>query len=235
MLHNSRYFIMNSRQYLFILLLAGVLFSPRAVAQVNDAGLWGSINIEKKFTRKFSLHFSEELRLNENFSELGTIYSELTGEYKFSKTFSLSGGYRFILKRQKEDFYNSRHRYLVNLNVKRKFGKIATNTRVRFQSQYTAYNSSEDGQVPDNYLRTKLGLKYSTGKKYKPFVSGELFFDLNNPDGLLWDNYRASAGIEYEFSVRSNIELGYMIDREVNVSDPLTNYIISIGWNYILK
>src|SRR5687768_11202671 len=95
--HKFMFFTMRSK--FFRLIISGILFIHLPLvlpAQQNDAGLWGSINLEKKLTKKWSLHFSEELRLNENFSELGTAYTELTGEYRINKILSVSGGYRFI-------------------------------------------------------------------------------------------------------------------------------------------
>lgn len=236
MLPRFMFFIMKNKLHFLLVFFSVLFFIPLVLqAQVNDAGLWTSISLEKKLTKKWSLHFSEELRFNENISELGTAYSELTGEFRLNKILSISAGYRFILKRQVDDFYSTRHRYLVNVNVKNKFGTVSSNFRARFQSEYTDINSSDDGIVPVNYLRTKLSLKYNTSKKYIPYISGETFFHLNGPEGVLMDALRIGAGVEYEFSKRSSIEIGYLIDREIQVNDPLTGYIILAGWNYILK
>jgi hypothetical protein len=224
------YFIMNKSRLLVIICL---LVSSAAIAQVNDAGLWTSVNLEKKLSRKVSLHFTEELRFNENISELGMFFSELTGEYRFSKVLSVSGGYRFINKRSLDDSYSKRHRYLFNLNVKEKVGDLGLNLRIRYQSQYADVESSPDGMVPSNYVRPKLTLKYDLNKKYTPWAYGELFVNVNRADGMLLDNYRVGAGFEYEFSKRSSLELGYLVNGEVQVADPWTSYIISIGWNYI--
>ena len=65
-------------------------------------------------------------------------------------------------------------------------------------------------------------------------MSGESFYYLNRPGGPLFTGYRLSAGFEYEYSEKSAINLGYIFDREVNVSNPWTNYIVSIGWSYKL-
>jgi hypothetical protein len=219
--------------WLFFSLMVGI--SAPAIAQVKDAGLWASINLEKKLSRKVSIHFTEELRFNENITELGTFFSELTGEYKFSKVLSISGGYRFINKRRVDDSYSKRHRYLFNLNVKGKVGQLGMNLRIRYQSQYADVESSPDGQTPSNYVRPKLTLKYDLNKKYMPWAYGELFVHVNRADGVLLDNYRAGAGFEYDFSKRSSIELGYLINGELQVANPWTDYIISIGWNYIFN
>src|SRR6187549_3507592 len=117
------YFTMNNLFRTGLVSLTLLLFAQSQVlAQVNDAGLWASINLEKKFSKKVSIHFSEELRFNENISELGVFFSEFTGEYQFNKILSLSGGYRFIQRRRLDDSYSIRHRYIINLNVKDKFG-----------------------------------------------------------------------------------------------------------------
>jgi len=226
---------MSKRYIYYLCVLLFTLSTPVVMAQVNDAGLWASVNLEKKFTTKISIHFTEEFRFNENFSELGVFFSELTGEYQFSKMFAVSGGYRFIQRRRVDDSYSNRHRYLFNLNIKNEIGAFRTNFRLRYQSQYANVHSSEDGPVPDNYLRPKLTVKYNLEKKYIPFISGEGFIHLNRADGVLFDAYRLTAGMEYEFTKKSSIELGYMIDREVQVADPLTNYVIVIGWKYIFK
>jgi hypothetical protein len=75
---------------------------------------------------------------------------------------------------------------------------------LRYQSQYADVNSSDDGPVPNNYLRPKLTVKYNLEKKYTPFISGEGFIHLNRADGILFDAYRLSAGMEYEFTKKSN-------------------------------
>jgi len=222
-------------QLKFVVFVFMLLIPFRISAQVNDAGLWASINLEKKFNKKWSLHFTEELRMNENITEAGVLFSEITGEYQYNKMFGFSAGYRFIQKRRVDDSYSIRHRYLFNLTVKNKWGSFSTNFRLRYQSQYADVYSSSDGPVPANFLRPKLTVKYNTQKKYTPYISGELFLHMNRADGILMDTYRMAAGVEYEFSKQSSIDLGYLVNREIQVKDPLTSYVISVGWNYTFK
>jgi len=215
---------------LFILFFSA-LFTQ---AQVNDAGLWASINLEKSFNKKFTVALSEELRFNENISELGTFFTEVSAEYKFWKFLYVSAGYRFINKKSLDDSYSKRHRFLVNLNLKKKFNNFNTSLRIRYQSQFSDIESSDDASVPDNYIRTKLTGKYNSAKRIVPYITAESFFHLNNPEGVLIDNLRFSAGAEYEFSKRSMFDLGYLIDKEIMVNDPWTSYIIAVSWTYKL-
>lgn len=200
------------------------------MAQVNDAGMWIGIDLEKKIGNGLAIQFSDEIRMNENISEVGTWFNEIGLEYRINKVISASVAYRLIQKRRLDDSYSTRHRYLINLNFREKLGNISLSFRARYQSQYRDVLSSDNGKLPDNYLRTRVMAKYDTNKKYVPFLSGETFFHLNHPEGVVFDNYRLSGGISYEWNKKSSLNLGYMVDREINVSNPWTNYIITLSW-----
>jgi len=228
------FIIMNKPAYWLRILFFLLIAIPECFAQINDAGLWTSVTLEKKLNRKITLGISEEFRFNENISELSTFFTEAAVEYEFTKAIAISGGYRFINKRRVDDSYSKRHRFLANLVLKWKFGEFNTSVRLRYQSQFSDIESSNDGSVPKNYLRTKLSVKYDLDKRYTPFISGETYYHTNNSDGILFDNFRLSAGIEYDFSKKSSAELGYIFDREVNINEPWTNYIIALSWKYRL-
>jgi hypothetical protein len=230
---NCMFFIMKSKRLLLICSLL-IITSVKIYGQVNDAGLWASINIDKKLSSKFSIGFSEEVRFNENISEVGTVFSEIAAGWKFNKFFSASAGYRFILKRDASDFYSKRHRFLINVNAKIKKGRFNLAARARFQSQYSDVYSSDQGATPADYLRTRVTVKYEPDKKYTPFLSAETFFHLNNADGILFDNYRISGGIEYAFNKKYALDFYYLLDREINVNNAWTSYITGIAFNISL-
>jgi hypothetical protein len=221
-----------NRTFIFFLCIVVLGFSAKA--QVNDAGLWSSIGLQSDLVKKFSLDGDIELRFNENITELGTVYGEALLGYKINKRWEASFGYRLIGKRKSDDSYSTRHRILLNLTYKKKFNKVTASFRARYQSQFSDIKRSENWRVPDDYFRFKASFKYDTDKKWIPYVSGESFFYLNSQDGPLFTEYRLSTGVEYEYSKKSAITLGYIFDREVNVSDPWTNYVVSIGWRYKL-
>ncbi|MBK6640071.1 MAG: DUF2490 domain-containing protein [Bacteroidetes bacterium] len=120
---------MRSNLLCICLLLFGSTFS---VAQVNDAGLWTSINLEKKITKEIAVDLSQEFRFNENISELGSFFTEISAQYKLHKNLSIGAGYRFINKRELDDSYEKRHRMLFDLNTKEKISKIAVSAEFVF-------------------------------------------------------------------------------------------------------
>lgn len=236
------FIIMNKREYkneavraVNCVLFFCFVYAPFSTfAQVEDAGLWTSVNIEKKITTDFSVELSEELRFNENISELGTVFTEVGGDYKLIKHVTVGASYRFIQRRRVDDFYSLRHRYTFTATLRYKIKKMAINLRERYVTQYADINTSEDGKIPQKYLGSKLTLKYDLEKKYTPFLYTELFYNLSIPEGNDFDNVRYAAGFEYEFNKKNSIELSYLVNKEFNVNNPLTSYVIEIAYNFIL-
>jgi hypothetical protein len=222
-----------NRKIFFLIFICLLYFDIRVCpAQVDDACLWTSVNIEKKITSKFSATLTEELRFNENISELGTAFTEIGANYKFYKFFSFGLSYRYIQSKNLDDSYSLRHRYNIDLAFKYKVEKVLASLRERFQTQYTDVNASENGKVPDRYLRSKLILKYDLEKKYTPFISCELFLQLTNPEGNELDKERFAGGFSYEFNKYTAVDLFYMINKEIHANNPLTEYITGVEFNY---
>lgn len=219
---------MNNRfkkTYLSITLL---LSSFSLTAQVNDAGLWINLDVEKKITQKFSAQFTHSIRFYENYTELGTSFSELGATYKILKPLTVGGYYRYAKKKKVDDFYSTVHRYSFHLSYKYKYKNFKFALREQYQSSYKDFGVSETGSIPKKYLRTKVSVNYDLEKKYSPFISYELFYEI----GEYIDNTRYKAGVDYEFNKFNSINIYYMIDKEKNVKNPWTSYVLGLGYNF---
>ena len=74
-------------------------------------------------------------------------------------------------------------------------------------------------------------MKFDLDKKHSPYVSTEIFSPLNDPDGGIFiNNARYTAGIEYAFNRMHSLDIFYLIQRECNVNNPETDYIIGLGY-----
>lgn len=220
------------RHFNFILWAMLMLPALRSVAQVNDAGLWLNISIDKKLNNKFTLSLKQSFRLNENMAELGTALSDLGLEYKISKGFSVSGNYRFSQRRQLDDTYSSRHRYYTDLNYRIKAQPFVVRFRGRYQSQYNDLFSGEQNRAASNYLRGRLSVQYKPAARYLPYISSEWFYPVNDPELRQVDRIRCIAGVEYEWSKKSSFDLFYMYQSERNQKNPLHEFIIGLGYQF---
>lgn len=218
------------KRHLTAVFSALLLSISSSYAQMNDAGLWLSLNGEKKITPNLSFALSQEFRMNENVTELGTFFSDAGFTYKLSKTIRASFNYRFANKRNLDDSYSKRHRYYIDLAARKKIKPFVLSFRTRFQSQYADINCSPDGKTPDYYSRNKLSLKFDLDKRYTPYIYTELFFPLFSGEGFYFDNARYCAGIEYQKNRMHTFDIFYMIQQEYNVNDPERDFIIGIGY-----
>jgi len=214
---------------LFILLLFA---GAELRAQVNDAQLWLSVNLEKKITQSFSVAFSEELRLNENITEAGTIFSDLGVSYRFNKRFRAGVSGRYTLKRRLDDTYEQRFSWYAEGFYREKLKPVSMIFRLRYQSRYDEAGTSEKAAIPEDHLRTKLTLKIDLKKKFEPYIYGEAFFNIQEPASRSFDQLRLCAGIEYTFSRRHMVDLHYLISREYQVKNPETDYVIGASYYF---
>jgi hypothetical protein len=222
------------RFFLLFVSAACLLLDSQLFAQQNDAGLWTSVNFETKIVKKLTFNLSEEFRFNENITELGAYFTDIGLDYKINKHFQVSANYRFIQRRRTDDYYSFRHRYYAALKYSKKLKPFELTYRLQFLDQYEDIGRASDGGIPICYLRNKLSVKWDTKKPVTPYVSIEVFSPLNYPRQVVFDNIRTQAGIEYTFTKHQKIEVYYLINKEINVSNPETNFVLGLGYYYKL-
>jgi hypothetical protein len=216
----------------FFLALFIFPFSLAGMGQVNDAGLWTEFTVKKKITKRFDAVLTEELRFNENITELGTYYTDIGAEYEILNGFKAGAFYRFLCKRRLDDSYSKAHRYYFDLSYGNHIKRFGFSYRIRFQSQYKDYHSSLDGHVPGYYIRQKLHLGINTKTRFDPYLDGEVWYHLNNP----WSQFEAvriSAGVVTRITRHHFVDTGYIYQQEFNVNDPETDYIIFLGYKFL--
>lgn len=226
-------FLRTVRLFFLLIMLSGFLFCIPAKGQNKDAGLWTSLSFEAKLVKKLSFNLSQELRFNENITELGTVFTDVGLEYKLNKHFRIAADYRYNKKRSADNFYTTRHRLYADFKYELKIKPFQIQVRTRF-SNSTELNHQAEGSDIEYYLRNKLSLKWDLEKQFTPYISVELFSPLNYPRYSAFDNIRSTAGIEYNFSKHHKIDVFYMIQKEMNVSDPETDFVVGLGYFYKL-
>ena len=203
--------------------------------EFNDAGLWTTINAEKKFKNNFAVFMTEEFRLKENFSRLNLFYTDAGVSYRPYKFLKVSIAYRFIQKYLIDDSFSFRHRLMLDIQLKKKYGATTFTYRQRLQSEVRNVYSSENGAVPEWYSRNKFEGKVDLNKKIFPYLSAEFRFQFHNPriveSDETWHRARYAAGIDYEQNKRITYGLYYLVQQEFNVSAPQNLYIVGLEYS----
>jgi hypothetical protein len=220
----------------FFIFLFGIIFSTSA--QYDDAGLWTTLNIEKKLKNNFRIFLTEEFRLRENFSEINLFYTEVGVGCKPYSFLKIDLSYRFIQKKLETDFYSMRHRFMLDITLKKKLKDFEFSYRHRLQREVRNINSSENGRLPEWYSRNKFSVKYDFGKKYTPYISAEFRYQIDDPRNIesdqTWHRGRYVAGVDYELDKKNKLGLYYLIQHEWNVSLPENQYIIGLEYSLSL-
>ena len=124
----------------------------KTVAQnYPDAGSWNTFNVEYGINSRFTALFTEEYRIKENFSRLNLFYTNLGIEYKVTKYIKAALVYRFIDKYQDDNSFSFRHRLMLDLTLKKKFGKLGLSYRQRLQAEEKNIFSSDAGRINEWY------------------------------------------------------------------------------------
>lgn len=220
---------MNRKHFVSIISL--LLYTLASFAQVNDAGLWAEIGVEKKITQAWSLEYVHCTRFNENISEAGSIINEIGVNYKLNKKSQISFFYRSNFQRQLNNMYVPVSRFCMDFSHRLKPGIFVVTGRLRFQHQQkNSLFYDVDGSTA-NTVRPKISLKYPVAR-FTPYFSGEVYIPVFYNEYKPIDKVRLQAGIEYEISKQQSVDLGYLIQREFFENNPKTDFIIQLGYKF---
>lgn len=213
--------------------------SSKSFAQAtDDAGLWCTFNLEKNLTQNFSLFLTEEYRVRENFSQTNLFYTDLGLSYKPADFIKISLSYRCVEKFVEDNAISFRHRGMLDIALKRKFGNFAVSYRQRIQAEVRNVYSSEIGNLPEWYSRNKFQIKYDFDKPVTPYIATELRYQINNPRAVesdkTWHRVRYFVGLDYKKNDRNTFGVFYMLQREWNVSAPQNLYILGLEYTLTL-
>lgn len=220
-----------------LLLIIPVLLLGRvASAQTEDFGSWMTVSFNKGIVGNLQFNFDQELRLRNNLTDLNLIYTNLGLTYKVNKAFRVATVYRFIDKHKDDGTWGIRHRGYVDLIFRFKPAKFTIGYRARFQSEWRgAGYTGEFGRVPEVYIRNLFKIGYKINDQFSPYVGSELRWQVQNPripyhDGF--DRTRFMAGTDYNFNDNNTLGLYFLLQKEWNVVDPETLYILGIEYSF---
>ena len=208
--------------YLFIL-LAQCLYG----ADVNQS--WTKVSFEKKLPYSLKFELSQGLRLKDYVSTFNQSFFELSLSYKDSNGLRINIPYRYTVFEDK-----IKHRLSFGVSYQYSFKPVSLKYRIKYYRLYeNGEPLGEDGVTLGDLIRSKFTIKYKTGKKTNPYISGELFHLLNTNNNPL-DEYRASFGIEIDLPRKNSINIFYLFKKEdITKSNP--DEISIFGLSYISK
>ena len=195
----------------------------------NDSQSWTKISFEKKLPYSLKLELTQGLRLKDQLSTLNLAFFEASLLYKSSNGLKISIPYRYTIFEDK-----IKHRLSLGASYQYTFKPISLKYRIKYYRFHENGESiGEDGETLGDLIRNKFTIKYKSGKKINPYISGELFHLYNTGNKPL-DEYRASFGIEIDLPQKNSINFFYIFKKE-GIANSDINEINVIGVSYISK
>ena len=195
----------------------------------DDHQSWTKVSFEKKMPFSLKLELAQGLRLKDYVSTFNQAFFELSLSYKDSNGLRINIPYRYTIFEDK-----IKHRLSFGASYQYSFKPVSLKYRMKYYRLYeNGEPIGEDGEALGNLIRSKFTIKYKSGKKTIPYISGELFHLLNTTNNPL-DEYRVSFGIEIDLPRKNSINIFYIFKKE-DLSKSNQNMINVFGLSYTIK
>jgi hypothetical protein len=211
------------------------------MAQTEDFGVWTTIGAEKK-AGKWNIGSNAELRTKNNSQQTDRWSLQLETSYEIIKQLKAGVSYQFIYYHDTKYFdFQPRNRFSFFLQGKQKFGKFSF--LVYEKAQLTTKDASDrikkSGLLntykinPEWIWRNRIKIAYNIPRfPVTPSFSIETFYQLNNPDRNTFDKLRYTLAFSYNLTKHHKFELYGLIDKEINVTNPVKMNITGVEYIY---
>lgn len=225
----------NSMKKFFSIVFLSI--SSCVCAQVSPE-LWTSGSIKRDLNNQISTEASLDLRFYE-FSAPGTIFPQLSLDYKLIDGIKLSVDYRMIFDENKYNNYKFTNRINFNSTFKYHFKRFDVKCRLRYQTAFgTLQRVGNYSPEFDEAFRIKPSIDINLGKKskYDPFISCEWFYTPENKvNGNRFTKFRFSAGTEIDLPGSRSLEISYIYGKTINLPKIGSEHILSLSYAYEWK
>jgi hypothetical protein len=199
-------------------------------AQQKDFQVWPSLKINAEIYKNFKLHIEEEFRFRENSTLFSRQINDFGASYRFSKYIRAGLFYRLEADWKNADEYAWRNGLYTDIAFRYDVIRFTLGYLLRVQSAKVERNQ-EESMFNGLRHRHKFSVSYDVkGIPLTPFFEPELFIDSGNRSSL--SGLRTWIGADYNIKKSHTLTLKYGFDRELNTRDPLTAWIISLGYSF---
>ena len=227
--------ILNNRiRKVFTLLCIVSLYTLSIAAQEKDFGIWTSATFRYDPFKKIEFNLELCNRLDENASRRDDTFLDLTAEYKGS-FWSAALLYRFSNERDVKRSYDLANRFGFQVVLKQDWKRFSFSLRTRIQSEFTNMYTSENGSIPQSYLRNRLKASYNIkGYPVNPYVSMEIYQGISGFSASEIEKGRYIAGFDYKISKKHSTGLFFLYQPTMMSRVPRYNHILGIEYTFKL-
>lgn len=214
------------RSLLFVLLFTSFSLLVNGQDVREDFGLWSSIEVQKKLSKKWDFSAEYQYRLKDNLYQFRNNFVEIKLTRDLPNKWTTSFNFRSIAAPGE---YKLRLTHIVNKSYK--VSRFTFKYRLRNDFEFNIFTDDENYAA---VLRNRVGVQYN----YKGMPLKNAFFvEINNDyesSFLLVDRIRYKGVFKFKLSKKVDLDLAYLTQRTYHVAKPKRDYVALIGLAYEL-
>ena len=191
-----------SKIFFSALLAVSVSFAAGAQGTANelenDFGGRLSVGLDKKIAKGVHVEAEAEVRLSDNFSNLGRYQAGAGLSWKVNDYLKIGGGYLFIQNKNSEGTWKPRHRVYVDATGTLKAGDWRFSLKERLQLTHSDVNNPYQNTPNSLTLKSRVKVAYKGFSAITPYGYIELRNVFNDPsENATWTG---SSYSDYSFN-----------------------------------
>lgn len=223
--------IMKNNKIIFTFLSLLIFLNSNSFSQSKDFQIWTGGSIDIVIIDDLSFEVEEEFRLENNSTNLGKALTNIGLSYKLTDFMNVSGTYRFYKNNSLSSGFYNEHRYYFDLSFSEKINKFKLKYRSRYQSNILSELDTYLENEQEIYNRNKFSVIYNiSNNPISPYIAFESYLKLTGIKKF--DKNRCRVGFEYKINKKSELDISYMIQTEINSKNPDTDYILGVSYGY---
>lgn len=194
--------------------------------------VWTEVGVKGKLTKNLEWGFEWTNRFGSN--GLETSFPQASLKYKVTKWFKPSIDYRAIFSREQNSNYHFSNRLNFNTEFKHSIDRLEGSLRLRYQYSFQHLGSKSYDVEFDQAFRIKPQISYDINDFFlSPVASIEYFYDPSFSElGKRFTKYRIQIGADLDLNSAHEINIGYILDQQINLPAPKTKHILSLSYTY---
>ena len=223
---------MKLKLIVFLLLIPILTFAQGQ--RETDVGFSLSMELQKNLMQNLDASLEQEVRLIDNNIGFDRTITSLGLDYAFfNRKIKVGAYYAFIYRYNNDFIFEPRHRYYFNLAYRQPWQRWTFSWRGRFQSTYRDENRGAYKINPRYIMRNRFEIEYSIwGRPWKPYISCEVFNELNNPLGNELTRIRYQAGTSWRLNRTDYLDFFVRYNDEFSGRD---SRLLALGIGYRVK
>jgi len=215
---------------------ACTLLLPRPVqCQERDYQSWYELGLDHRFSNGLNLSGEIGQRFRNKFIQYDRTLVTISAGYDLNDYLEVGVGFRALVRSNKEFELRTGYRVHADAVVSPGWSRTNVSLRNRLQYGFDEWIDLQDAGANNMSYRTRLRVDHHFfGSRVSPDIYLESYYAITGRSDRKFYRIRYSAGLGYKIDFRSDLSFRYILEQEINVSNPDRIHILVLGFSYRL-